>query len=128
MGHQNGDEVLRTVAKVLVQALRMTDIVGRLGGDEFAILMPETNGDGALAALSDASARMLTAMAELSFPVTFSLGIVTVIGETSAEQFLHEADVLMYEVKRSGGNDLRQQVFLGTQPSRRLTTYTRLLP
>lgn len=39
-GHTAGDEVLQSVARHLVDAVREGDEVARLGGDEFAILMP----------------------------------------------------------------------------------------
>ncbi|MGE4272335.1 MAG: HD domain-containing phosphohydrolase [Desulfitobacterium sp.] len=42
-GHQAGDQLLRTVAKVMQGACRAGDIIGRLGGDEFAIVLPRTN-------------------------------------------------------------------------------------
>ena len=41
LGHSAGDEVLRSVARILDES-RVTDDCFRLGGDEFAIVMPET--------------------------------------------------------------------------------------
>src|SRR5512147_1155580 len=46
-GQEMGDEVLRTVAARLREALRTTDVVGRIGGEEFAVLMPDTELAGA---------------------------------------------------------------------------------
>ncbi|GIU38923.1 sensor domain-containing diguanylate cyclase [Shewanella colwelliana] len=37
-GHSLGDEVLKLLAKVLKQCIRVTDVVGRIGGDEFVLL------------------------------------------------------------------------------------------
>ena len=39
-GHPIGDQVLRTLARILREWLRRSDIVGRLGGDEFGVIMP----------------------------------------------------------------------------------------
>jgi diguanylate cyclase (GGDEF)-like protein len=39
-GQQDGDDVLRHVARTLEQSVRREDLVARLGGDEFGILMP----------------------------------------------------------------------------------------
>ncbi|MBR7784473.1 GGDEF domain-containing protein, partial [Undibacterium luofuense] len=41
-GHATGDQVLRTLARILRQRLRRTDIVGRYGGEEFAVIFPDT--------------------------------------------------------------------------------------
>jgi carbamoyl-phosphate synthase small subunit len=41
-GHPSGDQVLRTLARILRERLRRSDIVGRLGGDEFGVIMPAT--------------------------------------------------------------------------------------
>jgi diguanylate cyclase (GGDEF)-like protein len=41
LGHPAGDEVLRSVARILDES-RVTDDCFRIGGDEFAIVMPET--------------------------------------------------------------------------------------
>jgi diguanylate cyclase (GGDEF)-like protein len=40
MGHQEGDVLIRRVAKALKTVLRDTDVVSRLGGDEFGVLLP----------------------------------------------------------------------------------------
>ena len=40
MGYQEGDMLIRRVAKVLKAVLRDTDIVSRIGGGEFSVLLP----------------------------------------------------------------------------------------
>lgn len=42
-GHQMGDEVLRTIGKILRESLREQDIAARYGGEEFAIILPNTD-------------------------------------------------------------------------------------
>ena len=46
-GHAAGDEVLSTVAGIIKQALRESDIPARYGGEEFAVLLPFTHIDEA---------------------------------------------------------------------------------
>jgi len=41
-GHQAGDKVLKNVAKVCLDSLRIHDLFGRIGGEEFSALLPET--------------------------------------------------------------------------------------
>ena len=45
LGHEAGDKVLQTVAKLLVDSVRHSDAVARLGGDEFAILVRTPGGE-----------------------------------------------------------------------------------
>jgi diguanylate cyclase (GGDEF)-like protein len=49
-GHPRGDDALRTVAEILRETFRTSDLVARLGGDEFIILAPNVSsgGDGAI--------------------------------------------------------------------------------
>lgn len=46
-GHQVGDEVLKAVAKALIDSTRESDLVFRYGGEEFAVLLPNTGVQGA---------------------------------------------------------------------------------
>jgi diguanylate cyclase (GGDEF)-like protein len=42
-GHQAGDRALATIARILRESFRKSDIIVRYGGEEFAVIMPETS-------------------------------------------------------------------------------------
>ena len=101
-GHPVGDEVLKRVAQTLRTYTRSTDTVARLGGDEFVILFPETDAASAREVLETVRRRLLEAMEQHGWPVTFSIGGVTF--ETpapSVQSVIKAADDLMYEVKQA---------------------------
>lgn len=47
-GHQNGDEVLKTIGEIVKANIRDDDFAARYGGEEFAIILPETNEEEAI--------------------------------------------------------------------------------
>lgn len=111
-GHAAGDEVLRIVAGVLRTSLRTEDVPARLGGDEFAVILPETAPDTATHVVERLRAQVEERMRGFDWPVTCSVGVVTSpVSAASAEQMVRAADELMYEVKHSGKNALRQAIF-----------------
>jgi len=98
---------LRSLATVLSQAARGTDVVGRLGGDEFAMLLHEADQDAAL----EVAMRLKDAMqaANGSDLVTASLGVSTWQGIADRpEDLLRRADEALYIAKRAGRNRCAQ--------------------
>jgi diguanylate cyclase (GGDEF)-like protein len=102
-GHNQGDALLRLVAQTIRKSLREVDLVARLGGDEFAVLFPETDGVHAVEILKKVQARLTTAMDEMKWPVTFSIGTVAYKAPpVTVDEMIKTADNLMYSVKRGG--------------------------
>jgi diguanylate cyclase (GGDEF)-like protein len=108
LGHATGDEVLKTIVTVSQQHLRGADIVARLGGDEFGVLMPETNAHQAKQAMNRLQNALLAAMKAHQWDVTFSMGGISCIEDTTDVLTLIQlADQLMYEVKNNGKNGMK---------------------
>jgi diguanylate cyclase (GGDEF)-like protein len=109
MGHAAGDAALQATARALIGVLRSSDRVARLGGDEFAVLLPETAYDATVEAGRKLSIAVNHALAD--FPaVKGSIGVAWF--ERADRLFplmLRAADELMYEVKKSGKNDMRSR-------------------
>jgi diguanylate cyclase (GGDEF)-like protein len=106
-GHPAGDEVLKTLAKILLDQSRATDMVARYGGEEFAVLMPNTDSAWAISLAE----RLRTSIEQAPWPqrpVTASFGISTFSAadiEKDASSVLIEAgDQALYHSKRTGRN------------------------
>lgn len=118
-GHKIGDDVLRCIATELKSQLRVTDTVARLGGDEFVMLLPSTRQPEARLVVSKVYAHLIEIMRQRSWPVTFSMGVITCeFSPYSAEQLVNMADELMYEVKNSTKNDIRFRTWMGEKSIR----------
>ena len=108
MGHQAGDEVLKTVVRVMTQSLRRSDTVARLGGDEFALLLPETAPAAAELVVVKLRYLLLDAMRAEGWPVTMSIGLLNCGGaRLSGDELVKRVDQLMYAVKRDGRDNVR---------------------
>ncbi|MGH2716775.1 MAG: diguanylate cyclase [Thermoleophilaceae bacterium] len=109
-GHQQGDEVLASVAAVLRDFSRDIDAPARYGGEELAVVLPQTDAEGA-ALLAE---RMREAVERLRVPrvggrgslrVTASFGVAAV-PESAAdrEELVAAADAALYRAKLGGKN------------------------
>ncbi len=116
-GHDEGDLLLIAVALTLSHQIRESDTVARLGGDEFSVLLPATAKDAAEVAGRKLK-RALADAIETRWPVTFSIGMVTyTTAPESVECMIRQADQIMYEVKKSGKNELRSVVIHNIETS-----------
>ncbi len=106
-GHQAGDRVIKSLARVLRQRLRKMDIIGRYGGEEFAVIFPVTKGDDALKVMNEVResfAEIRQRCADTEFNVTFSCGIATYPPYGDSRSLTNAADRALYEAKRTGRN------------------------
>lgn len=98
LGHEAGDEVLRSFAAALRRVVRAADTAARLGGEEFLLLLPRTSLEGAGAVLE----RLRQTWSEdRPQPITFSAGLA-VVGPDGGQRALTAADRALYAAKRGG--------------------------
>jgi diguanylate cyclase (GGDEF)-like protein len=103
-GHAAGDAVLRQVARMLVESVRESDVVGRLGGDEFGVIL-----NRAAAAEAGAKARALNDMinqaailhAGIAHRVRASIGAHAIVAVEDPETAIARADEAMYADKHA---------------------------
>lgn len=105
-GHLVGDVVIRALANLLRQRLRVIDGVGRLGGEEFLVVLSNCATDEALSVADGVRERF--AQIEFAgkhvFHCTFSAGVAEANSTASVAELLAEADRALYEAKESGRN------------------------
>ena len=103
-GHPKGDEVLRSVGRLLRRSLRATDFAARYGGEEFAIILPNTDAPGSLVVAEQLRRAIETATWE-DRSITASIGVATLGGAiTNAEELVDHADRALYRSKQEGRN------------------------
>ena len=102
-GHEAGDQVLISSTEHITHTLRRGDMLVRWGGEEFLVIMPNTDLEQAVVAMSRAR--------ELGFgqrpdgqPVTASIGIAerSADGASDWKDLVEKADQRMYRAKQSG--------------------------
>ena len=109
-GHMIGDKVLSLIAKRIKSCLRSNDTAYRFAGDEFTIILPETtSGEAKVLAdrIIDKFSRESIRVDELEIlEITLSIGITEYQKNEGAQQFVHRADITMYEAKQQEINSV----------------------
>ena len=114
-GHAVGDEVLRYVANIIKQQMRLSDVLARYGGEEFSVLLTNTDTELAQEIAERIRDSIATAVLKVdSLPddlhVTVSIGCTTMKDADNhsitslGESLLNLADQALYVSKDSGRN------------------------
>jgi diguanylate cyclase (GGDEF)-like protein len=109
-GHLAGDELLRTLARLVRDIVRQDDMFGRFGGEEFLLVMPGKDAEAAMAAAD----HIRGTIAEFAFSfadrqplgcLSISGGVATVPDDaTDSATLLRAADAALYRAKNAGRN------------------------
>ncbi|HEY1250399.1 MAG TPA: diguanylate cyclase [Thermoanaerobaculia bacterium] len=109
LGHPIGDEVLREAARRMNSSVRPYDAVGRYGGDEFLIVLPGSDGLGALTVaerIRESFSKRPIHTSAGPVPMTLSLGVASEGGEaiTDSAALLQAADSALKRAQQNGRN------------------------
>lgn len=106
-GHLIGDEVLKNIAKILLESCRNYDIVARYGGEEFIIVLPNVNERTAFNRAEQLRQRIESShfSEQIQIPVTVSAGTASFDKNINTpEDLISIADKNLYLAKESGRN------------------------
>ena len=104
LGHQVGDGVLVTVADVLKNAVRSTDLLVRMGGDEFLIVLDQTDRDNAriLAERLCVAIDSLEIWANDTTKLGVSIGLSEMKKGEALQEWMERTDDILYHSKAQG--------------------------
>lgn len=105
-GHAQGDDVLRHVAKDLMEGARKGDIAARWGGEEFILFMPETSLDEAIAIAERFRHRISSIPLDMEgemISLTASFGVAHAENVSATiDDLVSAADKQLYMAKKQG--------------------------
>lgn len=111
-GHQIGDQVLRLVARTVIEGVKGRDIASRYGGEEFAVILPETTLSAGVAVANSLRKAVATkdivnrSSGEKLGRITMSVGVAEYIPGEDIEDLIERADSALYTAKHNGRNQV----------------------
>ena len=106
-GHEAGDAALTHLVAVTRESMRPQDTLARYGGEEFVIVMPDTQIEQGIEAMTrlqrELTKRFFLADNE-KIVITFSAGVAQLAPGETPQDAIKRADQAMYLAKRAGKN------------------------
>ena len=106
-GHAAGDKVLKTIARIFMQATRDADFIARFGGEEFVGVFPETRLEDALILANKIREKVANSKFHYEnkpVPITASAGLATFRPNDTIADVFKRADAALYRAKDAGRN------------------------
>ena len=104
-GHDVGDDILKSITKLISLNIRGTDTICRWGGEEFAILLPGTHLEQAKHVANNLRKTIYEAELNLiPIKTSCSFGVATLNDEDNKDSLFKRVDMTLYRAKNSGKN------------------------
>lgn len=110
LGHDIGDELLMMIAGIMQDVIRDYDIIARVGGDEFVVVLSQYQNH---IELNHIIQRIIARLSEIHTVETYPVRTSASIGVAfypkdgiDGKTLLKNADIAMYEAKKSGKNQI----------------------
>ncbi len=101
-GHADGDEALKTLAHIVTNSIRVTDVFARWGGEEFVVLLPETDATNAKIVATNLKNLIKIHRFPRIGNITCSFGVGEYSGNESLDDFFKRIDKALYRAKKGG--------------------------
>jgi len=102
-GHDTGDQVLKSFAKIILRIIRKSDICARYGGEEFLVFLPNTSIENALVLAEKLRRAIENYKGIQNIKFTVSIGVTSFLDE-HIENAIKIADTALYSAKNNGRN------------------------
>lgn len=106
-GHDGGDRVLKSIAKILNDNTKGSDIVARFGGEEFCVVLKKINKEEAVKFFVNLRAKVAeneVTIKKEKVKVTISIGVSFGNGYCEIDDMLEACDSALYTAKENGRN------------------------
>lgn len=111
-GHPVGDQVLRLVARTLIDGVKGRDVAARYGGEEFAIILPNTRLPSGVSVANTlrktvAGKDVINRNTNQALGrITLSVGVAEYMIGEPVEDLIERADAALYTAKQNGRNQV----------------------
>ena len=106
-GHNNGDKVLKTLAKKLIDETKGDDLIARFGGEEFCVILKNISNEDAVKFFVNLRANIANCKVQLKkeqISFTVSIGVAFSRSDYRLDELLELADEALYRAKENGRN------------------------